>query len=110
MLYSLVHRQLENLFEKKQGDKKDHDSFDQYTGSDSAMDLFPEEQYIHYNGVIDNKMLRKWLEKKTKMQKLIAAPLLISTIDHLIPATEGTPWRKTNCADATFVNLGSGAG
>lgn len=37
-----------------------------------------------------NSLLKKWFEKEPKYQKLLYAPILVSTIDYLIPATEGT--------------------
>jgi len=61
---------------------------DNFNGSASSQDLSKDQDVI-YDGVVDNKILTKWLEKSPKMKKLINAPLLVSTIDHLIPATEG---------------------
>ncbi|OPH36358.1 type I-F CRISPR-associated helicase Cas3f [Moraxella atlantae] len=34
-------------------------------------------------------LLKKWFEKEPKYQKLLYAPILVSTIDYLMPATEG---------------------
>lgn len=69
-------------------------SYEEQLGSESAEDLIPEDQYIDYGGILKNEILSKWLskgsERNPKLQQLIEAPLLISTIDHLIPATEGT--------------------
>lgn len=36
----------------------------------------------------NNSLLSTWFEKNPKYQKLLHAPILVSTIDHLIPATE----------------------
>ena len=60
-----------------------------YGGSESSEELMGKEQNIYYRGIPNNRLLSKWLDKSPKLQKLIDAPLLISTIDHLIPATEG---------------------
>jgi len=60
-----------------------------FGGSESSEELIGKEQNIYYRAVPNNRLLSKWLEKSPKLQKLIDAPLLISTIDHLIPATEG---------------------
>ncbi len=60
-----------------------------FGGSESSEELISKEQNIYYSGIPNNRLLSKWLEKSPKLQKLIDAPLLISTIDHLIPATEG---------------------
>jgi CRISPR-associated endonuclease/helicase Cas3 len=34
-------------------------------------------------------LLRTWFDSRPKIQKMLHAPVLVSTIDHLIPATEG---------------------
>ena len=60
-----------------------------YGGSESTEELMDKNQTIDYGGTISNKILTEWLDGSPKLQKLIDAPLLISTIDHLIPATEG---------------------
>lgn len=74
---------VEELFRNQQEKESDH-----FNGSESSQDLSKGQDVI-YSGIVDNKILTKWLEKSPKMQKLINAPLLVSTIDHLIPATEG---------------------
>jgi len=71
------------LFENQQDKESDN-----FNGSESSQDLSKDQDVI-YDGIVDNEILTKWLEKSPKMQKLINAPLLVSTIDHLIPATEG---------------------
>ncbi len=64
-------------------------------GSISAEELFAEHQYISYDGSLDGGYLGKWLckdklnEKNDKLNELLSAPVLVTTIDHLIPATEG---------------------
>lgn len=83
-------KQLDDLHNKSE----EQPSIESLEGSASAKDLFPEDQYIDYGGVLKNKHLSEWLkkgsERNPKLQQLIEAPLLISTIDHLMPATEGT--------------------
>lgn len=59
------------------------------TGSVSAEELFESHQYVHYDGVANIGPLRQWLEKDTKLRQLVDAPVLVATIDHLMPATEG---------------------
>ncbi|WKZ92700.1 type I-F CRISPR-associated helicase Cas3f [Chimaeribacter arupi] len=56
----------------------------------SAQALFEEHQYVHYDGAPDNSPLQHWLQKDPKLKQLINAPVLVATIDHLMPATEGT--------------------
>jgi len=73
--------------EKRQQDEEK--SFDSTNGSESSEDNFSKENEVFYAGVPNNRILSKWLDDSPKLQKLIDAPLLITTIDHLIPATEG---------------------
>ena len=65
-----------------------------HLGSESAADLMDAEQHIVYDGSLDNGPLRRWLGSgrrgmASKALKLLSAPVLVSTIDHLISATEG---------------------
>ncbi|MET1254834.1 type I-F CRISPR-associated helicase Cas3f [Aliikangiella maris] len=57
-------------------------------GSESADELTDETQHIFYDGAISDSPLKNWLEKQPKLNQLINAPILVSTIDHLMPATE----------------------
>jgi CRISPR-associated endonuclease/helicase Cas3 len=59
------------------------------TGSESAEAMFDEFQYLHYDGSLDDGRLSQWLAVSPKLQQLLSAPVLVSTIDHLMPATEG---------------------
>ena len=59
------------------------------TSSISAEELFESHQYVHYDGVTNTGPLRQWLEKDPKLRQLVDAPVLVATIDHLMPATEG---------------------
>ncbi|MGK6328346.1 type I-F CRISPR-associated helicase Cas3f [Erwinia sp. DT-104] len=58
-------------------------------GSQSAGAFFHEHQYVRYDGSLDDGRLSRWLQNKGKLHKLLSAPVLVSTIDYLIPATEG---------------------
>ncbi|HGE8320583.1 type I-F CRISPR-associated helicase Cas3f [Serratia marcescens] len=58
-------------------------------GSVSAEALFAEHQYVRYDGSLDDGRLSRWLAQDSRLHKLISAPVLVSTIDYLIPATEG---------------------
>lgn len=58
-------------------------------GSESAESLFAEHQYVRYDGSLDDGRLSQWLSKSPTLLKMLSAPLLVSTIDHLMPATEG---------------------
>lgn len=57
------------------------------TGSQSAFDLLGEDLHVHYEGSTDGP-LKDWLEKSPKLNKMVNAPIMVSTIDHLMPATE----------------------
>lgn len=57
-------------------------------GSESA-EYFAEHMYVSYEGEIYDGRLKHWLSSSPKLQKMISAPILVSTIDHLIPATDG---------------------
>ena len=59
------------------------------TGSESAEALFAEHQYVSYDGSLDDGRLSRWLGANDKFHKLLSAPVLVTTIDHLMPATEG---------------------
>ncbi|WP_419208192.1 type I-F CRISPR-associated helicase Cas3f (plasmid) [Photobacterium leiognathi subsp. mandapamensis] len=58
------------------------------TGSESEL-LFSEHKYVRYDGEVDNHYLQRWLKEKGAIHKLISAPISVSTIDHLMPASEG---------------------
>jgi len=59
-------------------------------GSESLESLFSKELHVEYKGALNDGVLSKWLGKNSKLEKLLNAPVLVSTIDYLIPATEGT--------------------
>lgn len=59
------------------------------TGSDSAEPLLNELEHVRYEGRLDDGPLSHWLKQSDRVHKLISAPVLVCTIDHLIPATEG---------------------
>ncbi|MFK4751845.1 type I-F CRISPR-associated helicase Cas3f [Oceanobacter antarcticus] len=63
-------------------------------GSESASDLLEEHQHVSYEGTLSDGPLRRWLaarnpQRLNKSLQLLSAPVLVCTIDHLIPATEG---------------------
>lgn len=60
----------------------------QDSGSQSAEALFHAHQYVRYDGSLDDGRLSRWLQNKPMLNKLLSAPILVSTIDYLIPATE----------------------
>ncbi len=60
------------------------------SGAESQASLLPENQSVHFEGSLEDGPLNRWLKSNHDAQKLINAPILACTIDHLIPATEGT--------------------
>ncbi|WP_372741201.1 type I-F CRISPR-associated helicase Cas3f [Neptunomonas sp.] len=57
------------------------------SGSESADDLF-DHLFVSYEGQIYDGRLKHWLSNSPKLEQMISAPVLVSTIDHLMPATE----------------------
>lgn len=60
------------------------------TGSESAADLIDDNQHLIYEGTLDDGLLSEWLKRSPRLHQLVSAPVLVSTIDYLMPATEGT--------------------
>ncbi len=60
------------------------------SGSESQEDLLPENHYVHFEGSLEDGPLNRWLGNNPDAKKLLNAPILACTIDHLMPATEGT--------------------
>ncbi|MEO5558452.1 MAG: type I-F CRISPR-associated helicase Cas3f [Dokdonella sp.] len=56
-------------------------------GSSSMQDLLPEDGHVLYEGNDDHPLLQR-LTHDTNVRAMLAAPLLVCTIDHLTPATE----------------------
>lgn len=61
-----------------------------HIGSESVADLHPEYNHVYYEGSLEDGPLKRWLDSSQDAQRLINAPILVCTIDHLMPATEGT--------------------
>lgn len=56
-------------------------------GSESLEDT-DDHFDVEYPEIDPESLLKTWFEKDPKIQKLLHAPILVSTIDYLIPATE----------------------
>lgn len=69
--------------------QRDEDSALNRSGSESQADLLPENHYVHFEGSLEDGPLNRWLDKNPDAKKLLNAPILACTIDHLMPATEG---------------------
>ena len=57
-------------------------------GRESSQPLLAEGSYVHYDGALDDSPLAEWMSHTRGAHKLISAPVLTCTIDHLMPATE----------------------
>ncbi len=59
-------------------------------GSESLEGLLPDNSYVRFDGSIEDNPLNRWLDNTPGLKSLVNAPILVSTIDHLVPATEST--------------------
>ncbi|MDX2053248.1 MAG: type I-F CRISPR-associated helicase Cas3f [Polyangiaceae bacterium] len=57
-------------------------------GSESAEELLSDDSYVHFEGSLTDGPLKDYLSKDHDTMKLLQAPVLCCTIDHLVPATE----------------------
>ncbi len=64
-------------------------SIEQKQGSESAEALLKDEIQLHHQLPEYDGKFSEWLEHDEKILRLIQAPVLVSTIDYLMPATEG---------------------
>lgn len=92
---------IKELFENEQNktgseekqNSTDESSLKETSGSESE-EALDANLYVDYTGDIYEHSLSRWTKKNNNLEKLIQAPVLVSTIDHLIPATEGTKGGK----------------
>ena len=64
-------------------------------GSESAGELLPEYNHVRYEGSLEDGPLRRWLQhgkqgRNAHAASLLDAPVLVCTVDHLMPACEST--------------------
>jgi CRISPR-associated endonuclease/helicase Cas3 len=66
----------------------------EHAGSESAADLLPANTHVQYENALPRGPLSDYLgghdPKKQAAQKLLHAPVLVCTVDHLMPACEAT--------------------
>lgn len=58
------------------------------TGSASTQELLEEDGHVIYDGLLEGHSVISKALSDPRIQKLLAAPVLVCTIDHLMPATE----------------------
>lgn len=62
-------------------------------GSESAQDLLPAYNHVRYEGSLEDGPLKRWLQQGKQGRQassLLDAPVLVCTVDHLMPAVEST--------------------
>ncbi|WP_374438491.1 type I-F CRISPR-associated helicase Cas3f [Pseudomonas panipatensis] len=57
-------------------------------GSESAEPLLPDNSHVSYASNLDDSPLKDWLGGNPAANRLLDAPMLVCTIDHLMPASE----------------------
>jgi len=65
------------------------DQLGERSGSESLAEVLDDGQHLVYEGSLEDSVLKEWLQRSPKLQQLVSAPVLVSTIDYLMPATEG---------------------
>ena len=60
------------------------------TGSESINDLTDSNSHMYYEGEISQSRFGEWLgnQRKKSLLELLSAPVMVSTIDYMMPATE----------------------
>jgi len=89
---------VKKLFENQQDFPKNGSYADPETpenaGSESQEELIDQDLYVHYKGTAQKHSLSDWTKQEKGLDELLVAPVLVSTIDHLMPATDGTKGGK----------------
>lgn len=58
------------------------------SGSASAQKLIEEDDHVLFEGVTEQGSLLSWAGRDQRTRGLLMAPMLVCTVDHLVPATE----------------------
>ena len=64
------------------------ESAEAQSGSESAEALLAENLHVHYESSLADGPLQHWLQANPSAHKLVSAPVLACTVDHLMPACE----------------------
>lgn len=89
---------VQDLYESKASSENDtkklsSDDAESSSGSESEK-TFSAPDHVSYKAESDQTVLDPWLAHQSKVHDLVSAPIYVSTIDHLIPACEGTQGGK----------------
>lgn len=57
-------------------------------GSASAQQLIEEDDHVLFEGTTEQGSLLSWVGQDPHTRRLLMAPMLVCTVDHLVPATE----------------------
>lgn len=76
------------LYEHDPGDNKGRSDEGESYGSESTESLIPDNSHVHYESSLEKGPLSEWLKNSPGASKLLQAPVLTCTIDHLTQATE----------------------
>ncbi len=80
------------LFENEQNKREPQVDFG--TGSESVEEFLDPDLELDYDLSGTEHSLFEWTKSNVRIEKLLQAPALVCTIDHLIPATDGTKGGK----------------
>lgn len=78
---------IRKLHEENTAEQENKENF---SGSESAEPLLDTDYHVRYEGALADTAIKRWLEASPRLNRMVSAPILVSTIDHLMPATEGT--------------------
>ena len=82
------------LYEHHQKANAEKASAAQARGSESAEALLPDNTHVHFESAVEPGPLSEWLSHKgprgDSANKLLNAPVVVCTVDHLMPACEST--------------------
>lgn len=84
---------LKQLFENSNSQEKHSDELNDHLsvlGSESLEEIIDDDTIVDYKGTITKHSLSEWTKQERNLDQIINAPILVCTIDHLMPATEGT--------------------
>ena len=81
---------VKQLFENQQAKAKKSQADDSGSASEEGWN----DLTVHYSGVSYEHNLSTWTKQEKGLDALLCAPVLVCTIDHLMPATEGTKGGK----------------
>jgi CRISPR-associated endonuclease/helicase Cas3 len=81
------------LYEHQQN-QREEESKAAASGSESAEELLPDNTHVHFEGAVEPGPLSEWLASQQRRgdsaNKLLSAPVVVCTVDHLMPACEST--------------------